>query len=58
MAVQIINPVDIESPMNPLAVEADAETEDQFEWISLLCCAYSTPYNTDIDTDWDEDIDV
>ena len=58
MAVQIINPVDTECPMSSLAVGTEAETEDQFAWISLLCCGYSTPYYSDIDTDWEEDIDV
>lgn len=58
MAVQIINPVDTEFPMSPLTVEADTATEDEFAWVSLLCCTYSTPDHTDIDTDWDEDIDV
>jgi hypothetical protein len=57
MAVQIINPVDTGFPISPLTVEAEAETEDQFEWVSLLCCSYST-LKTTIDADWDEDIDV
>ena len=55
MAVQIINPVDTSFPMSPLTIEA--ETEDQFTWVSLLCCTYGT-YATHIDTDWEEDIDV
>ena len=58
MAVQVINPVDTEFPMNSLAVETETEMEDQFAWVFLLCCTYSTPANTDIDTDLDEDIDV
>ena len=57
MAVQIINPVDSGFPMNPVTVEADTATEDQFAWVSLLCCTYST-YPTHIDDDWEEDIDV
>ena len=57
MAVQIVKPVDTKLPMNPLTVETDTETEDEFEWVSLLCCSYST-LKTTIDTDWDEDIDV
>ena len=57
MAVQIINPVDTEFPMSPLTVEADTVTEEEFAWISLLCCSYGH-YYTHIDTDWEEDIDV
>ena len=57
MAIQVINPVDTEFPMKPLTVEGDTETEEEFAWVSLLCCSYSTPY-TSIDTNWDEDIDV
>ena len=57
MAVQVINPVDKGLPMESLTVEADTETEDQFTWVSLLCCTYGN-YVTHIDTDWEEDIDV
>ena len=57
MAVQIINPVDTGFPMNPLTVEADTASEEEFAWVSLLCCSYST-YKTSDDTDWEEDIDV
>ena len=57
MTVQIINPVDTSFPMSPLTVEADTETEDQFTWVSLLCCSYGT-YYTGTDADWAEDIDV
>ena len=57
MAVQIINPVDTGFPMNPLTVEADTETEDQFAWVSLLCCSYGN-YETGSDINWEEDIDV
>ena len=58
MAIRIITPVDTGFPMSVLKVEAESETEDQFTWIPLLCCVYSTPYHTDTDTDWEEDIDV
>ncbi len=57
MAVQIINPVDNGFPMESLKVEAEAETEEEFAWISLLCCSYGH-YETHIDIDWEEDIDV
>lgn len=57
MAVQIIKPADTEFPMNPMTVEADTETEEEFAWVSLLCCSYGT-YETGLDTDWEEDIDV
>lgn len=58
MAVQVINPVDTKFPMSSSAVETEAETEDQFAWVFLLCCSYSTPAHTDIDTDLEDDIDV
>ena len=58
MAVQVINPVDTKFPMSSSAVETEAETEDQFAWVFLLCCTYSTPITTDIDTDFEDDIDV
>ena len=57
MAVQIINPVDTGLPMSPSTVEADTETEEDFTWVSLLCCTYGYYYTT-IDTNWEEDIDV
>ena len=57
MAVQIINPVDTDFPASPSAVEGDTETTDEFTWVSLLCCTYTHHY-TDIDADWEEDIDV
>jgi len=57
MAVQIIKPVDTEFPMEPLTVEADTEAEDQFAWVSLLCCSYAYHY-THIAPDSEEDIDV
>lgn len=64
MAVQIVKPVDTGFPMNPLTVKAGAENENDFTWVSLLCCQYSTslyhsvPTDTDIDADWEEDIEV
>ena len=57
MAVQIIKPVDTGFPMEPLTVEADTATEEEFAWVSLLCCSYGV-YATHIDTDSEEDIDV
>ena len=57
MAVQIVKPVDTGFPITPLTVEAGTETEDQFEWISLLCCTYGV-YATHIDPDPDDDVDV
>ncbi len=57
MAVQVINPVDTEFPISPLTVETEAETEDKFAWVSLLCCSYAT-HKTFIDVDWEEDIDI
>ena len=57
MAVQIVKPVDTGFLISPLTVEADTETEDEFVWVSLLCCSYST-YVTHIDDDWEEDIDA
>ena len=57
MAVQIINPVDTGFPMNPSTVEADTATEEEFTWVSLLCCSYGY-YYTHIDTDFEEDIDA
>ena len=57
MAVQIVKPVDTGFPMSPLTVEADTDTEEDFTWVSLTCCAY-TYYHTDRGTDWEEDIDV
>ena len=58
MAVQIIKPVDTEFPMEPLTVEADTETEEEFSWVSLLCCSYAHYYTTATDPDSEEDIDV
>lgn len=57
MAVQIIKPVDNGFPMESLTVEADTETEDEFAWVSLLCCSYGV-YATCADPDSEEDIDV
>lgn len=57
MAVQIINPVDNEFPMSSLTVEADTANEEEFAWVSLLCCSYGH-YFTGMDIDWEEDIDV
>ena len=57
MAVQIVKPVDTGFPMESSTVEADTGTEEEFSWISLLCCTYGN-YVTHIDTDWEEDIDV
>ena len=57
MAVQVVKPVDTEFPMNPSTVEADAETEEDFTWVSLNCCTYSL-YHTHIDDDFEEDIDM
>ena len=57
MAVQIINPVDTGFPMSPLTVEADTETEEEFTWVPLSCCSYAY-YQTHIDTDFEEEIDV
>ena len=45
MAVQIVKPVETELPINPLTVEAGTENEDQFTWVSLLCCTYASPYS-------------
>ena len=58
MAVQIVKPVDTKLPMSPLTGEKEAETEEEFTWVSLLCCTYGLHYHTDIDTDWEEDIDM
>ena len=57
MAVQIINPVDTGFPTSPLTVEADTETEEEFAWVSLLCCSYGV-YATGADPDSEEDIEV
>ena len=57
MAVQIINPVDTGFPMSPLEVETDTHTEEEFVWVSLLCCSYGN-YETYIDPAPEEDIDV
>ena len=57
MAVQVINPVDTGFPTSSLTVEADTETEEEFTWVPLTCCAY-TYYQTHIDDDSEEDIDV
>lgn len=57
MAVQIVKPVDTGFPIESLTVEEEAENEDEFAWVSLLCCSY-TNYVTHIDIDWEEDIDV
>lgn len=57
MAVQIINPADTGFPMSSLVVEAEAETEDEFAWVSLLCCSYAV-YETGSDADWETDIDM
>ena len=46
MAVQIIKPVDTGFPIESLTVEADTETEEEFSWISLLCCSYAHYYTT------------
>ena len=58
MAVQIVKPVDTEFSMSPLAVEANTETADEFTWVSLNCCAYTYYDHTDVDDDFEEDIDV
>ena len=57
MAVQVINPVKTEFPMEALTAEADTETEEEFAWLSLLCCSYGN-YHTHINPDSEEDIDV
>ena len=57
MAVQIIKPVDTGLPIESLTVEADTATEEEFAWVSLLCCTYGV-YATSIDSDWEEDIDM
>lgn len=57
MAIQVINPVDSGFPIESLTVEADTETEEEFAWVSLLCCSYGV-YHTGLDTDSEEDIDV
>ena len=57
MAVQIINPVDTGFPMSPLTVEADTGIEEDFTWVPLSCCSYGY-YNTHIDADSEEEIDV
>lgn len=58
MAVQIVKPVDTGFPMESLTVEKEAENEEEFAWVSLLCCTYSVHYHTDTDTDWEEDINM
>ena len=58
MAVEIISPMDTKFPMGSMSAEAEAETENPFAWVFLLCCTYATPNHTDIDTDLEEDIDV
>lgn len=57
MAVQVINPVDSKFPVESLTVEADTANEEEFAWVSLLCCSYGV-YDTGLDTDWEEDIHV
>ncbi len=57
MAVQIVKPVDTEFPMPPSTVEADTEIEEEFTWVSLLCCTYAY-YSTYIDDDSEEEINV
>ena len=57
MAIKIVKPVDTEFPMTPATVEGDTETEEEFTWVSLLCCTYGV-YHTHLDTDLEEDIDV
>ena len=57
MAVQIIKPVDTGFPIESLTVEADTAAEEEFAWVSLLCCSYGT-YYTGTDSDSEEDIDV
>ena len=57
MAVQIVKPVDTGFPMNPSTVEADTNTEEEFTWVSLNCCTY-TYYQTHIDDDFEDDIDM
>ena len=57
MAVQVVKPVDTEFPMNPLTVEADTDMEEEFTWVSLLCCSYGY-YYTHIGDDSEEDIDA
>ena len=58
MAVQIVKPVDTGFPMTPSTVEADAETEEVFTWVSLNCCTYSYYHHTDIDDDFEDDVDM
>ena len=74
MAVKVVKPVDTRLPMSPLTVETgieieeksetEAETAEELTRIPLLCCQYSTslhhsvPTDTDIDADWEEDIEV
>ena len=57
MAVQIVKPVDTEFPIIPSTVEADAETEEDFTWVSLNCCTYGYYHHTDID-DFEDDVDM
>lgn len=56
MAVQIIKPVDTGFPIESLTVEADTETEEEFAWVSLLCCTYAYHQTSD-DPNWEDDID-
>ena len=57
MAVQIVKPVDTGLPMTPSTVEADTETEEDFTWISLNCCAYGY-YYTHLDDGFEDDVDA
>ena len=58
MAVQIVKPVDTEFPMTPSTVEADTNTEEESGWVSLSCCTYSYYRHTDIDDNFEEDVDM
>ena len=57
MAVQVVKPVDTEFPMTP-STEASSEIEEEFTWVSLNCCTYSYYQHTDIDDDFEDDIDM
>ena len=57
MAVQIVKPADTGFPTTPSTVEGDTDTEEEFTWVSLTCCAYGH-YFTHIDDDFEDDIDM
>ena len=58
MAIQVVKPVDTGFQMSSSTVEADTDTEEEFTWVSLNCCTYTYYQHTDIDDDFEEDIDM